>query len=1812
MRLSQIIEINEKGSIHNSVYFGLMDNPESNLRLCEEFIFNYDQKKPELSTVGILDAIRRSYHSQNEPNIHLIIQDYGKGKSHFAVVIANYFKNSFNSPEVEGILYQVEVATSNKNIGIAQGLKLHKQNQQHNHLVICLSGDRGGDIRKQFLQALVKSLLAEGITNSLAQNTCSEPLYYVESLDERDRAKAEKYLQSINYSDGDLNTIIRQLRDNNPSIIPTVKELAYHVTGFTPDFSANIDIEVILQDILTNYCTGANKKFQGILILFDELNYYLQSWSVDQIGSGGTALQNITNICENYKGKIALVSFAQFHPSRAIGISSNTIPSYQKIATRLAPKDSTYDNPASSLELVLDNLLIQKENSLDWGEFHSRWFESLVRESRTAYEERIKIYREQGWTQEEFYRRLGKGCFPLHPLTAYLLCNLDFTQDRTAIQFIKGYVKKFIQDESVERLGQLNYIYPIALVDTFVESFSNESVYSHYKKALGLIAGSDDTDELTVLKALFLFDACGEKLTKPDREEHQEILAVLTGLPKSRLKVSLEKLEKNRDIIYYRPETKLYRFWEGISPTGIEDEIEDKIKNKSTSIYDVVLHCQSEIYTYLDKQTITATQFVQDNKLVGEDWQFEYKIYSIDGLIKALESNQTLKNIKAKGILAYVLAETQEDLQDFRRNIDNYLSKSPFKNQIAVAIPTEETGDLARVLLKIKTLEQKDAGEKQFFGAAYKQLLQRWQGQVNTQLKRLLKSCTYHCIGLEKIPSSEQGKAQRVISILLQDLYYLVPPVGGIDKMRQGHTTGSKIVGFVARQLFSDTLTPQSLVHEQAYKNVTDTIFVTTWGLLKKASQKYIIQEPNNEKIRAAWDKISEITAINGLPEKIIDLEQIWKILSNHPYGYSEYNFTILLAGWLSYYNKEVSLRGPIKISTKKGELVSIQQKSLKDWANADTDVLQKPAAFVSDWIIKGKAKLIRRQKAEMPALPTRRMNYDQAQQYLTDITAFLETNEPDPVEVNEVSKNRDIVVAGVEQIDSWLRPVVEVETLTAETSLELLVQVYPRLMEHPPSINLVPDAISIQPTQQQRDRQTQALQNVNQKITKFIETISKRSELLSTEEACNVYKLEIQRTIDQINPIINLAPHFLENLQNILRFTDSKLIEIREQNQVKNYLVQIQRLNKSLNDDATQQDYISIRAEIENFARIIPDNSQEAIEAQQIIQNVNHRYRELSQQIEIWEERSSSVTSQSQILDLFEEISRQDRRFTEESSKQRLTSLQELLKQELLKIQNRDDTEKLVRAELSNVQHKLQRIRDLPSDKIGEAFQVYQELVNSGLSSAEQAVSLEEYHKKLDKFKAQGHTIIAEKFARIYSRKPNRLEDCNILQEQLQKCRKILAEAENFIEVKANIEQAIQNLELHCQELQKHLEQQQKQTEDNQIMQEIYKYRTANKINTIHVGEYAINEINNLRKCLNNPETWNKEIEEILTYIKDKLTFYRQSLSSINNRLARVDSLTELSTINTEYAKLEFVFQDSNDYHDYRDLQQQIQILSDDLTQLQDLEFRFQQSNNISNCKDLLKIINKIISEEQAVLHDLNRFRKRITSLEESVGQKLQSFISELQEFEYSLESLTTVREAQRFQEELLRKSSHYINSDLEEQYEAIKLELKLLTELLQIAESTKANTLDSCKEKLDRLKEWQNITGGLSAKLRDRVESLYSEIEEKKAEITQQQRIAAEEWLKELGNQCAQMYKLLDDKEKLLLTNDIFQQIQNEKHRYAHLLNPVHQQSLEYIENKCHEEQNKNKANQILLMFRQLPRLQRQSLYEMLGQELLYERES
>jgi hypothetical protein len=1796
MLLNQLVRINEAGIVADSVNFGLMEQPETNQKLCEGFVFNYDKDKPEESTVGVLEALRSSYDSRNQANVHLLVQQYGKGKSHFAVAIANYFSQPADSPEVQGILTAVENAAG-RNSAIAQRLQAYKKYGRH--LVVCLSGDRPGDIRKQFLQTLLKTLEAEGIKDSVAQHICAEPLSYLQRLDAnpQERECAEEYLESIGSPDGNLDSIAQQLQKSNPAVIPTLKDLAKHLTGFVPDWNINVDIEEILKDLIKTHCSGENPRFQGILILLDELNFYLQNWAKDPIGSGGTALQNITNICETYKSKIALLSFTQIDPAMGAGIPVGSLEDHRRLVSRLAPKGSTYQKVASSLELVLDNLLIQDKETPAWEAFWTTWNNTLLAETNSAYEKRIIIYQSKGWTRDKFHQVLTVGCFPLHPLTAYLLCNLDFTVDRTALQFIKKEAKEFIQNQPLEAADQkLNFLYPIALVDTFLDNFANDSNYSKYKEAYSAVSGSDDPNELLVLKALFLFHASG-KIAKSDRESHEEVLATLTGLSVLAVKAALDKLVNTRDVVYYKREAKLYRFWTGRAPTGIEKEIEDEIRERGgeISVDRVVAFCQSNIEQFLDSKTLAAKHFVDANKLVLEDWQFEHKVYTIDHFTRALTSDQTLRLTEQRGILAYVVGETQADLQDFRRRVDSLLAKSPIRDRIAVAIPSDETGELATVLLKIQTLKNKEVAERRSLGQAYDELLKRWQDQVSAQAGKLLKSCTYHCVGVEKIPPAEREKPQRVISVLLENLYSFVPPIDSVDKLRSGHMTGRKVVGFVSRQLLAENLAAP--LPDNTYSFV-DTLFVSRWKLLKKTSRKYTAHEPENERVKAAWDLISKMTDLGEQPEKVVELKKIWKVLSEAPYGYNEYTFTMLLAGWLSFHRKEVVLKGnaTIPVAGKKSTaLVSVEIKALKDWA--ETNILEKPDEFVKKWIVTGNAKLIRRKKVLPPVQPQSPINHNEAEQYLLAVQAYLEAGEPDPTEIGLVTKVKDQVAAGVTQINEWFQPVETAEALPNDAPLDLLLELYPKLLPSPPSLVLRDDIISVRPTPQQRDRQAQALQAVSEKIERLIDDQSERSEILDSEGACGIYKGETQRLLMQISQVTSLPPHLAEALQYSLNAADRRLIELKEAAKVRETLSQIQSRYQSLGHSPTQQDYEAIREAIEALTQISPTVKQEET-YEQILLELNQGYDALTQQVEIWEEQSKGLASPKEIDELKDEINRRSYRFTKEASIQRINKLLVYLDQERSRGRNQDEAIEAIKATLSTANRKLERIRDVAASKLPEAFQSYQELIETSLPTTDSAIEIEEYQEELEGFKAKGRSaLIAEGFAKVYSLELKRLEDYARLKALLRQRLDFIATHEDFADVKADLEQALQNLEIRHAEQQQKQQEQQRRADDDKIIRFIRSKYKLPKTNTIQFLEDGIQEIQSYQSRLYEAESFISEIEQIIHTLQDKVANHSKSLNGLRDRLSQTNTLRELEQIQTEHARLEFVFKDSTQYAAYQSLHQQFQELKADLEKLQALENRSQQSASIASCHEVLTAVYG----ERTTLYHLDRFQQKLNELANNLQHKIQTYTQELDDFEHRSKHLNTAKEAQKLYEELLKQSVCYAQSESSDRYETISTNLRSLIELLQISE-VEIKTLEACQSQLEKLAEWKEKVNILDPSLQERFDSIRAATEQTEARLLQRQQNDAERWLKNLETQAAELQNLTDEVEKSKLANKLLNKIQREQSQYTEKLNTAYQEFLQEIERQCEAEIAKDRENQIKILFQQLPRAQRISLYRQL----------
>jgi hypothetical protein len=137
---------------------------------------------------------------------------------------------------------------------------------------------------------------------------------------------------------------------------------------------------------------------------------------------------------------------------------------------------------------------------------------------------------------------------------------LEFTQGRTIVQFITEEVAQFINENPVETAGELNLVRPVRLIDFFSSNFAQQSIYTDYQKAYDSIAASADPDDLIVLKAIALYYLSSGKITKPDRERHEELLSIMTGFPLSKTRQILDKLSGTYQSVYYNTGNNTYRF----------------------------------------------------------------------------------------------------------------------------------------------------------------------------------------------------------------------------------------------------------------------------------------------------------------------------------------------------------------------------------------------------------------------------------------------------------------------------------------------------------------------------------------------------------------------------------------------------------------------------------------------------------------------------------------------------------------------------------------------------------------------------------------------------------------------------------------------------------------------------------------------------------------------------------------------------------------------------------------------------------------------------------------------------------------------------------------------------------------------------------------------------------------------------------------------------------------------------------------------------------------------------------------------------
>jgi len=907
--IRDLVTLDKQAEFRNDVQMSHYDDPKTNLGLLQSFIFSYNAPQGKKSAIDLLETLKNVFTIGRQENRMVCIANYGHGKSHLALVIANYFAKPYGSPELEKVLEKIGKSVENST-------KLDRlrdfRKEQGEFLVVRLRGDVNIGLREQFIKQVQTALKEHNSTANKPLSFWSDKaLQLLDGLTETQQSVAEQFLSG---KETDLAGLKNDVRNHRDQGYDRTRQLIKHITGVLPDLGGEVSLQKLIKEISSEYC-GENNPLAGIVVLFDEFSLFVQRYA--QRRSAGE-LQELLVGVEELGDKAVFLAFSQHDPitvAKTYAASQEQSQSLEHELTRIPRKEFLY----SLLESVIDAYLDQPTRA--WENFVTNpdVRGPIVRASNAAMAIFYKRYEnELRWDPEKFDQIVTRGAFPLHPLTTALLCNLSFSgsetigNPRTLLGFIREQVA-LMQDQPVIQNHQINWILPIFLVDYFKEYLGKEP-FKRFEVAVNKLPVNAPDEHTRLLKALLLQNVAELKLTRDDQEI---FLQEAAGIPYNSIKKNLSELVSIQAIRLDNI-NRTYSFWSlSTDPDALKKKIQKKIEGKELD-WDTL-----EI---LSKSQVKAIP-IEVKWGHAEDWEAKEviltaKFFTVDRISKLFPRyHMSVSGNLEEGVrggVVWVLPETNEDAEWIQKNAENIIDQAfpgDFPLPIVVKTTHRVFPDLIKAFHTLNALEAMNEPERKETGLELFEI-ERLQQQtiirnemitlrgeetnfssIPHKLKNYFMPAAYRSlVRLSQTPSIKQ---------VLEECYRLAYPFHPPEfysTYKNSANNLRKATRLLATLLMNNSISTNqlSLRADKIAQDILQKFLYAKWKIMSVDNR---IKESDNGNIVKAWT-IFEETYKPGI--RGVYLRETLVKLLNTPFGYDNNTLKLLLSAWIGYHQHDL------------------------------------------------------------------------------------------------------------------------------------------------------------------------------------------------------------------------------------------------------------------------------------------------------------------------------------------------------------------------------------------------------------------------------------------------------------------------------------------------------------------------------------------------------------------------------------------------------------------------------------------------------------------------------------------------------------------------------------------------------------------------------------------------------------------------------------------------------------------------------------------------------------------------------------------
>lgn len=434
----------------------------------------------------------------------MIIAPYGKGKSHAILVLLNLLMLS-DYKSIDVFLKKVEI--SNKELLIKI---MDVKNKRYLPVVI---SHTYGTLNQSLLSALNKSLHKYNLNKVNLKTDYSQAIDRINDWKRNYANTYELFVSELRKEKINIEQFVLDLSYYNDNALYVFKDIHKNILSGA-EFNPNNTLEIVeyYQLVKEEICNKYG--YSGMFIVFDEFSKFLESRDERYISNEMKIIQDLAELCNSTSDNSMYFQIVMHKPINSYNkLNVNVKNSFKGIEGRVSPYyfESTLRN---SFELAFD--VIRKNDN------YNKVKKQYIKTNNLIVSQisNIPIFNLE-FDIEYIKMELLDKCFPLHPITLYLLVKTSekvAQNERTIFTFLTKNTSNALPS-IINANYKYQYILPSTVFDYFIKQLLEEkddiSIYKTASNALTALEMVQEEEHINFIKTLALILIVNDKEDLP-------------------------------------------------------------------------------------------------------------------------------------------------------------------------------------------------------------------------------------------------------------------------------------------------------------------------------------------------------------------------------------------------------------------------------------------------------------------------------------------------------------------------------------------------------------------------------------------------------------------------------------------------------------------------------------------------------------------------------------------------------------------------------------------------------------------------------------------------------------------------------------------------------------------------------------------------------------------------------------------------------------------------------------------------------------------------------------------------------------------------------------------------------------------------------------------------------------------------------------------------------------------------------------------------------------------------------------------------